>query len=99
MGSAFRDPGEQSGLHTQKPSPLRKTMIRLEEETFRNIVNQDQAKLTPMTSCGRRTWHHTTDGERRPFYPKMAIQPSVLEPGTHDEGKRWVVTVGLAPRN
>lgn len=35
----------------------------------------------------------------RLFYPKMATQPSVLEPGIHDEGKRWVVTVGLAPRN
>ena len=35
----------------------------------------------------------------RPFCPKMAMHPSVLEPGTHDEGKRWVVTVGLAPRN
>lgn len=35
----------------------------------------------------------------RPFYPKMATQPSVLEPGLHDEGKRWVVTAGLAPRN
>lgn len=43
MGSTCRDT-EQSGLQTQKPSPLRKRMIRLVEKTFRNILKQDQVQ-------------------------------------------------------